>query len=348
MASYSSADGARQLHFDTNGPVAYLKGMKICVTGGAGYIGSHTCKALAEAGHEALVYDNLATGHREFVRFGPFIHGDINDTQRLRQCFRQFRPDAVIHFAAHIEVGESVVNPGKYYRNNVAGTLSLLEAMRDEDVPAIVVSGSAAVYGQPETVPIPETCPKMPVNPYGECKLVMEWMLNDFARAHNLAWTSLRYFNAAGSSPQGEIGELHTPESHLIPRAILATLGKGPMLEVYGDDYPTPDGTCIRDYIDVADLASAHVLAVRRLLAGGASLAMNLGTENGTSVLEIIRGIERLAEKPVPWRLGARRRGDPAFLVADASVARETLGWRPQASLDAMLANAWNFLARKS
>lgn len=319
--------------------------MKICVTGGAGYIGSHTCKALAEAGHEVVVYDNLSTGHKKFVRFGPFEYGDINDTQRLRACFREYKPDAVIHFAAHIEVGESVVNPGKFYRNNVGGTLSLLEAMRDEGVPAVVVSGTCAVYGQPESVPIAESCPKNPVSPYGECKLIMEWMLADFARAHDLRWTSLRYFNAAGSSPQGEIGELHQPESHLIPRAIMAALGRIPALEVFGNDYPTPDGTCIRDYIDVADLARAHIAAAKRLVNGGSSIAINLGTENGTSVLEIIKGIERASGKKVPCNMRGRRPGDPPMLIANAALAKKELGWQAKTSLDETLSNAWNFLA---
>lgn len=322
--------------------------MKVCVTGGAGYIGSHVCKALAQNGHEVVVYDNLSTGHREFARFGPFAHGDINDTVKLRACLASHRPDAVIHFAASAYVGESVTNPGKYFRNNVCGTLSILEAMRDENVPAIVVSGTCAVYGQPETVPINENCPKNPINPYGASKLFMEQMLEDFATAHGLKWVSLRYFNAAGSSPDGEIGEWHEPETHLIPRVIFAALGKIPELNIFGSDYPTPDGTCIRDYIDVKDLASAHIAAACHLLNGGDSMPINLGTEKGSSVMEIIKGVEKIAGRKIPSRISPRRPGDPPFLVADATRAKEKLGWQPQVALDTMLANAWNYLEKNA
>lgn len=318
--------------------------MRICVTGGAGYIGSHTCKALAQGGHEVYVYDNLSTGHREFARFGEFIHGDINDGAALRRCFSQIHPDAVIHFASSIEVSESVRDPGKYYRNNVCGSLSLLEAMTAEGVPAIVVSGSCAVYGQPEQVPIAETCPINPVSPYGWTKFFMERMLADFQRAHDLRWMSLRYFNAAGCSEEGEIGELHSPETHLIPNVIRACLGRIPPLNIFGNDYPTPDGTCVRDYIDVRDLASAHVLAAEKLLAGGPSGAVNLGTGKGTSVLEIVKGVENISGRKVPCNFSPRRPGDPPLLVADAAKARESLGWQAQVPLNEMLANAWNFL----
>lgn len=319
--------------------------MKICVTGGAGYIGSHVCKALAASGHEVVVYDNLSTGHREFVRFGPFEYGDLNDSQRIRSCLHSYRPDAVIHFASSICVGESVQNPGKYFRNNVCGTLTLLEAMRDEEVPAIVISGTCAVYGQPEKVPIVESCPKRPLSPYGASKLFMEQMLSDFAVAHGLRWLSLRYFNAAGSSPDGEIGEWHEPETHLIPRVMMAALGRMDELEIFGNDYPTPDGTCVRDYIDVADLATAHISAARYLLDGGNSLALNLGTEHGTSVMEIIKGVEEISGKKVPFHVSERRSGDPAILVADANAARQTLGWLPERGITEILANAWNFIS---
>ncbi|MBD5137545.1 MAG: UDP-glucose 4-epimerase GalE [Lachnospiraceae bacterium] len=318
--------------------------MKICVTGGAGYIGSHTCKALAAAGHTVVVYDNLSTGHRHFVRWGDFVHGDIRDTARLRACLKKYRPDGIIHFAASAYVGESVQDPGKYFHNNVAGTLSILDAMRDEGVDDIVVSGTCAVYGQPESVPIAETCPPRPINPYGASKLFMERMLADFAVAHGLRWMSLRYFNAAGSSPDGEIGELHFPETHLIPRVMFAALGRIPAIDVYGTDYPTPDGTCIRDYIHVDDLARAHILAMEYLLGGGASMALNLGTEQGSSVREIINGVAEISGKAVPWQDRERRDGDPACLVADAAKARKILRWHAERPLATMLEDAWTFL----
>lgn len=321
--------------------------MKICVTGGAGYIGSHTCKALAKAGHEVVVYDNLSTGHRQFVKWGDFEHGDIRDTQLLRACLKKYRPDGVIHFAASAYVGESVENPGKYFSNNVAGTLSILQAMREEEIPAIVVSGTCAVYGQPETVPIDESCPKNPINPYGASKLFMERMLADFETAHGIHWTSLRYFNAAGSDPDGEIGEIHDPETHLIPRVMLAALGRLEAVDIYGTDYPTPDGTCIRDYIHVDDLASAHILAIERLLGGKSSMAVNLGTQKGSSVREIIDGVATISGMPVPAREMERRPGDPACLVADAAKAANTLGWRPQKPLKDMLQDAWAFLSEQ-
>lgn len=321
--------------------------MKICVTGGAGYIGSHTCKALAAAGHDVIVYDNLSTGHREFVRWGEFIHGDIRDTQKLRACLKKHRPDGIIHFAASAYVGESVQDPGKYFSNNVVGTLSILEAMRDEEIRNIVVSGTCAVYGQPAQVPIAESCPPNPINPYGASKLFMERMLADFGAAHQLAWVSLRYFNAAGGSPEGEIGEWHFPETHLIPRIILAALGKLPGIDIYGVDYPTQDGTCVRDYIHVDDLARAHLLAMTHLLRGGGSMAINLGTGKGSSVREIIDGISAIAPGPVPVNARARRDGDPPCLVADASRARNILGWQAERPLETILNDAWNFLRNR-
>lgn len=321
--------------------------MKICVTGGAGYIGSHTCKALANAGHDVVVYDNLSTGHRDFVKWGDFVHGDIRDVGRLRECLRAFKPEGVIHFAAHTDVGESVANPGKYFRNNVGGTLGVLEAMRDEGVQSIVVSGTCAVYGIPRSVPIDESCPLSPISPYGASKLIMERMLADFARAHAIRWVSLRYFNAAGGSAEAEIGEWHEPETHLIPRVIMAALGKIPALEIYGVDYPTADGTCIRDYIHVDDLARAHILALEYLRENGPSMALNLGTEKGASVREIINGINRIAGKNTPVRERERRPGDPPRLVANAAQAKQVLGWQAKKPLAAILENAWNYLARR-
>lgn len=322
--------------------------MKICVTGGAGYIGSHVCKALAEAGHDVIVYDNLSTGHRSFARWGEFRHGDIRDALRFRACLREFRPDGIIHFAASSDVGESITNPGKYFSNNVGGTLSILEAMRDENCHAIVVSGTCAVYGEPKEMPISESHPLNPINPYGASKLFMERMLADFAAAHGLRWTSLRYFNAAGNSPAGEIGELHFPETHLIPRVMFAALGKIDAIDIFGADYPTPDGTCIRDYIHVDDLASAHILALSRLLAGGESMALNLGTGKGASVREIIAGVERVSGRKVPHRKMERRPGDAVALIANAAKARDVLGWEAQKNLDEILQDAWAFFAART
>lgn len=296
--------------------------MKFLVTGGAGYIGSHTCKALAQSGHKPVVFDNLSTGHREFARWGDFVHGDIRDTQALRE----HKPAGIIHFAAKAYVGESVLDPGKYFSNNVTETLSILEAMREEDVLAIVVSGTCAVYGQPERIPITEETPKRPMNPYGASKLFMERMLKDFAVAHRLCWISLRYFNAAGSSPDNEIGEKHDPETHLIPRVMLGALARIPAVDVFGTDYPTGDGTCIRDYIHVDDLADAHIRAMTYLLNAGENMAINLGTGVGSSVQEIIRSVEAVSGRKVPVNYVGRRAGDPATLVADFTKAKHVLG----------------------
>ncbi len=317
--------------------------MNILVTGGAGYIGSHTCKELARQGHAVVVYDNLSTGWKEFVKWGPFVHGDIRDTQRLRQALRRHSIDGVIHFAAKAAVGESVVNPGKYFSNNVAGTLSILEGMRDEGVRHIVVSGTCAVYGEPEQVPITEDTPTRPINPYGASKLFMERMLADFETAHGLHWTSLRYFNAAGCDPEGEVGERHEPETHLIPNILRAAMGDIPALTLFGDDYPTPDGTCIRDYVHVADLARAHVLAMQRMRDGGSSLPINLGTGTGFSVKEILTAAEKIFGRTVPCTIAERRPGDPPRLVADTRRAKNVLGWEAHlSSLDSILGTVWN------
>lgn len=318
--------------------------MKILVTGGAGYIGSHTCKALFEAGHEVLVYDNLSTGHRELVRWGDFEYGDIRDTIGLRAVLHKHRPDGCIHFASFIAVGESVTNPGKYYNNNVMGSLSIMEALRDEGLNNLVVSGTAAVYGLPDSMPIVEASPLNPINPYGRTKLIMEWILEDFARAHSLNWMSLRYFNAAGCDPEAETGEWHEPETHLIPNVLRAIDGEIPALCLYGDDYDTQDGTCIRDYIHVCDLASAHILALEHLLDGKPSQAINLGNGNGISVKKIIETARRVTGKPVPHLVEGRREGDPARLIADASRAREVLGWFPRyPDIETIIETAWHW-----
>jgi UDP-glucose-4-epimerase GalE len=318
--------------------------MRILVTGGAGYIGSHTCKALAHQGHTVIVYDNLSTGHRELVRWGDFVYGDILDTQRLRACIRQHRIEGIIHFAASAYVGESVIDPGKYFRNNVCGTLSIFDAMRDEGVPHIVVSGTCAVYGSPEKMPITEDTPTNPINPYGASKLFMERMLADYEKAHGIKWMSLRYFNAAGCDPDGETGEWHDPETHLIPRALMAAMGKIPALEIFGDDYPTADGTCVRDYVHVMDLADAHVRGITFLSGDGQSQAINLGTGQGISIRQVLAAVEEVTGRPAPHIISGRRAGDPPVLVADASKAKERLAWKSErSSLTDILDTAWSW-----
>ncbi|MFT3807409.1 UDP-glucose 4-epimerase GalE [Arenimonas sp.] len=317
---------------------------RVLVTGGAGYVGSHACKALAGAGHLPIVFDNLRHGHEWAVRWGPLVKGDIADRACLDAAILEWKPDAVMHFAAFAYVGESVSDPGRYYRNNVAGTLSLLEAMRDHGVDRIVFSSTCATYGIPHIVPIPESHPQQPINPYGAGKLMVERMLTDFAAAHGLRARALRYFNAAGADPQGEIGERHEPETHLIPLALAATDASSP-LTIHGNDYDTPDGTCIRDYIHVCDLADAHarVLESMETMPSGFD-AYNLGTGRGHSVLEVIAAAELAAGKPVATRIGPRRQGDPAVLVGDASRIRRELGWEPRHSdLGTMIGSAWHW-----
>jgi UDP-glucose-4-epimerase GalE len=317
---------------------------RILVTGGAGYIGSHTAKRLARAGYEVAVFDNLSRGHRDFVKWGPLIEGDLSDTSLVRETLRWFRPAAVIHFAAFAYVGESVENPGLYYRNNVGGTLSLLEAMRQAEADSIIVSSTCATYGQPEQQPISEDAPQRPINPYGNSKLMMEQLCRDFGVACGLRSVALRYFNACGCDPDGEIGERHDPEPHLIPRILMAADGELPFLDVFGNDYPTPDGTCIRDYIHVNDLADAHIRAARYLIDGGLSDAFNLGTGRGASVQEVIQAAERVTGRRIPVRQAARRAGDPASLVADSQKANKTLGWRAgNSDLDAVISTAWDW-----
>ena len=314
----------------------------ILVTGGAGYVGSHTCKALAARGYRPIVYDNLVYGHEAAVKWGPLEIGDIADRGRLDAVISQHQPQAVMHFAAFTYVGESVADPGKYYRNNVVGTLSLLEAMRDHAIGKLVFSSTAATYGTPDTVPIPETAAKAPINPYGQSKWTAEQMIADFAAAHQLRSAALRYFNAAGADPGGEIGECHDPESHLIPLAMLAVTGDGPPLTLFGDDYSTPDGTCIRDYIHVVDLADAHVRALEQLDRREGADAFNLGTGKGASVRQVLEAVAQVAGKPVPHSIGPRRAGDPAELVSDPAKALRELGWAPAMSdLDTIVATAW-------
>jgi UDP-arabinose 4-epimerase len=309
-----------------------MKGRRILVTGGAGYIGSHTCKALAAAGAHPIVFDNLSTGHREAVRFGPLVVGDLADRAPLERTLRDERIDAVIHFAASAYVGESMVDPAKYFRNNVTGTLTLLEALQATGVATMVFSSTCATYGVPTQVPIPEGHAQQPVNPYGESKLFIEKALHWYGVCHGLRWLALRYFNAAGADPAGELGENHEPETHLIPLAIQAALGQRGALKVMGTDYATPDGTAVRDYIHVTDLADAHVRALGFLLQGGASGALNLGTGRGHSVRDVIAAVESASGRPVPHEDAPRRAGDPPALVAAPGRAADVLGWVPEHS----------------
>jgi UDP-glucose-4-epimerase GalE len=308
--------------------------MRILITGGAGYIGSHTAKAVAAQGWEPVVVDNLSNGHRWAVRWGPFYLADLQDKERLDAVIRKTRPDAVIHFAASAYVGESVVDPAKYFRNNVVSTVNLLECLVRHDVNNLVLSSSCAVYGIPPTLPITEDSDKKPLNPYGESKLAIERMLPWYGSAYGLRWVALRYFNAAGADPEGDIGECHLPETHLVPLVIDAALGRREHVDVFGTDYSTPDGTAIRDYVHVSDLAEAHVLAVRHLLRRqcGCDLRINLGTGSGYSVRDIMRAVTNISGYSVPARFAERRIGDPSYLIADPSKARAVLGWTPMHS----------------
>ncbi len=304
----------------------------LLVTGGAGFIGSHTCKLLAQWGFLPIAFDNLSTGHREAVKWGPLIEGDIGELEGLVATLRLYQPPAVIHFAASAYVGESVADPGTYYGNNVQGTFELLEACRVTGVRSVIFSSSCATYGSPAQMPIVEDTVQSPINPYGRTKLIGEQMLDDYAAAYGMRFAALRYFNAAGADPEGEIGERHDPETHLIPRALMAAMGELPYLEVFGTDYPTPDGTCIRDYVHVTDLARAHVLAARRLLTGGESLKVNLGSGRGSSIREVLDAVSRVTGRTPRVIYRGRRPGDPAALYADPGRAREELGWAAELS----------------
>jgi UDP-glucose-4-epimerase GalE len=315
----------------------------VLVTGGAGYIGSHAAKALSRAGYRVVVLDNLVAGHREAVKYGEFVEADVSDVGAVAAALDRYEAGAVMHFAAYLDVGESVRDPIKYYRNNVVGALSLLEAMASRSVPSLVFSSTCATYGEPQETPIPETHPQQPINSYGETKLAIERALPHFERACGIHSVALRYFNAAGADPEGELGEDHDPEIHIIPRAIdAATGGRG--LQVFGDDYPTPDGTCLRDYIHVADLADAHVRALELVARTRRSAAYNLGTGVPHSVREVIDAVERVCGRPVPWTLAPRRPGDPASLYAKADRAKADLGWTPRfPDLDAIVGTAWGW-----
>ena len=314
----------------------------VLVTGGAGYIGAHSCKALSRTGYLPVVIDNLSTGHESFVRWGPLVRADIRDGDAVAHVFKAYNVSAVLHFAASAYVGESVVDPQKYYDNNVAGTLSLLRAALDAECHKIVFSSSCAVYGEPPTMPIREDTPQKPVNPYGASKAMVERILDDYANAYDLDVVALRYFNACGADTDGEIGELREPETHLIPRAMMAIQGHLDNFAVFGTDYATPDGTAIRDYIHVSDLADAHAASVRRLLAGEAGGHYNLGTGRGYSVKQVLDAIAAETGEQLKVEKGARRPGDPPVLVADASLAKQELGFKPLLSdLKTVVASAW-------
>ena len=317
---------------------------KILVTGGAGYVGSHACKALAQAGYEPIIYDNLSTGYIEFVKWGQFYLGDLLDFQRLRQVFRDEKPVAVMHFAAKSTVAESQSSPHLYYQNNVAGSLNLLECMREFGVKSMVFSSTCAVYGNSIQTPMMEDHPQLPTSVYGQSKAMIERMLFDFDRAYGIRSIILRYFNASGADPEGDLGESHQPETHLIPVALEVALGKRESLELFGEDYPTPDGTCIRDYIHVSDLASAHILALDQLLKKGQSQIYNLGTGQGYSVKQVIECIERVTKKNLKVISSPRRAGDSAILVASADRARNELRWRVKyPHLEEHVRHAWSW-----
>jgi UDP-arabinose 4-epimerase len=304
----------------------------VLITGGAGYIGSHTAKAFARSRFEPVVLDDLSKGHSCAVKWGPLVKANIGDYAFIREVIARYCIEAVVHFAADAYVGESMRVPRRYFHNNVSNTLALLEAVLDAGIRYFVFSSSCATYGTPETVPVPENQPQFPVNPYGESKRFVERALWWYEEAYGLKSATLRYFNAAGADPEGELGEDHDPETHLVPLVIQAALGIKPWVEIYGTDYPTPDGTAIRDYIHVSDLAEAHVLALRHLMDGGKSTVLNLGTGRGHSIREVIAGVSQRSGRHVPAREAGRRPGDPPVLVADPTLAKHVLGWRPQYS----------------
>jgi UDP-glucose 4-epimerase len=317
--------------------------MRILVTGGAGYVGSITVRRLLQAGHEVMVYDNLSRGHAEAVPPETLVVGELEDEEHLVSLLGERQIDAVMHFAALALVGESVQHPERYYRNNVVGSFHLLEAMRRTGVDRLVFSSTTATYGTPETMPIPETTPQNPINPYGFSKLAVERMLADYAAAHGLAYAALRYFNAAGAAADGTLGEDHTPESHLIPLVLQVALGQRPEIQILGNDYPTPDGTCIRDYVHVEDLADAHLAALDRLQPGK-GIQVNLGTGRGYSVQEVLDACRKVTGHPIPARIAPRRPGDPPILIADSRKAAEVLGWKPRyQTIESIVETAWRW-----
>jgi UDP-glucose 4-epimerase len=321
--------------------------VEILVTGGAGYIGSHMVRMLDELGHAVVTFDDLSSGFRDAVLGGEFVQGSLHDKAALSVLFSAHQFDAVVHFAGSIAVGESVRDPAKYYQNNLTGTLNLFDAMREHGVNKLVFSSTAAIFGVPLYVPIDEAHPQVPINPYGMTKWVTERILSDYDAAYEFRSVALRYFNAAGAAPDAALGERHDPETHLIPLALRAAMGVLPELTVFGTDYDTPDGTCIRDYIHIVDLCDAHVLALQHLMSGGESRAYNLGNGQGYSVNEVIQVAERVSGKPVPVQFGPRRAGDPPRLVADASKIRQDWGWTPLfGGLEQIIEHAWQWEVR--
>jgi len=318
--------------------------MKILVCGGAGYIGSHTVKSLLREGFEVIIFDNFSSGKEELVIGGEVIRGDLDDKEPIREVFRARKIEAVLHFASLIQVGESYLNPQRYYTHNLSTSLNLFEAMLEADVKKIIFSSSAAVYGAPQEIPITESHPLNPINPYGHTKLFVERILQDYEKAYGMRFISLRYFNAAGADPDAELGELHDPETHLIPNILQFLLGKRDSFQVYGTDFPTPDGTAIRDYIHVTDLADAHVLALRKLLTSGESEAINLGASRGFSVLEVVKKVEEMTGLRVSFRAKPRRLGDVPVLLASKEKAEQRLGWKLRYSgLETIVETAWRW-----
>ena len=318
----------------------------ILVVGGGGYIGSHTCLDLAEKGYTPIVYDNFSNGHREFVKWGPVEEGDIRDRARLDEVFRKYAPAAVIHFAALIEVGESVKDPLAFYENNVAGSLTLFAAARAANCRRLVFSSTCATYGVPEQTPMTETHPQAPINPYGRSQLITEEILRDLCAHDGFRAVTLRYFNAAGADPEGRIGERHDPETHAVPLAIEAALGRRNGFSIFGDDYDTRDGSCVRDFVHVMDLAEAHTRAIDHLLNNGRSVALNLGTGKGTTVKELLAAIGDVVGREIAITQASRRPGDTAALVADNSMARDVLGWVPRNDLSSIVSTAWKWHAQ--
>lgn len=316
----------------------------ILITGGAGYIGSHTNKLLNRTGYKTVVFDNLSCGHREFVKWGEFFLGDLKDETQIRLCFEKYPIEAVIHFVAFASVGESIANPAKYYRNNIISTINLLDVMRDFNVKYFIFSSTCATYGVPKEIPIAEDHLQCPINPYGKSKLMIEEILRDYDKAYGIKYINLRYFNAAGADIDGEIGERHNPETHLIPLAIYAALGKNDYIKVFGTDYPTQDGTCVRDYVHVTDLADSHIKALQYLQKTDKSDSFNLGNDRGYSVMEVIESVKRVTKKDIKVVEEKRREGDPPILISSSQKAKNILDWKPMfKEIDTLIETAWKW-----